>query len=79
MLKEDIATRDAQRVLPVPHVIRGKLVHGLDPGLGQVRLRTAADLGHEHRMAVIDRADDGLQTVLLAITAKKAVYLNNHG
>jgi hypothetical protein len=30
MLKEDLAVRDARRILPVPHVIRGKLVHGLD-------------------------------------------------
>src|SRR3954451_5458899 len=47
----------------------GILIDRLDAGLWQIALRAAADLGHEHRMAVVDGADDGLETVFLAIAA----------
>src|SRR5208337_4911312 len=46
-----------------------ELIDRLDTSLNQIALRTAADLGHEHRMTIIDGADNRLETVFLAIAA----------
>jgi hypothetical protein len=45
------------------------LVHGLDAGLQEIVLRTAANFGHEHRRAVVDSADYGFQAVFVAEAA----------
>ena len=46
-----------------------ELIDRLDTRLDQVGLRAAADLGDEHRMAVVDGADDRLQAFFLAEAA----------
>ena len=49
--------------------LEGVLIDRIDAGLEQIVLRAAADLGDEHRRAVVDRADDRLEAVFLAIAA----------
>src|SRR5208282_98747 len=46
-----------------------ELVDRLDPRLEQIALRASADLRHEHRVAVVDGADDGLEAFFLAVAA----------
>src|SRR5262249_22366951 len=46
-----------------------ELVNRLDARLQQVVLRTAADLRHKHRVAVVDRADDRVERVVLPVAA----------
>src|SRR5579875_3676405 len=47
----------------------GELIDRFDTGLDQIALGAAADLCDKYGVAIIDRTDDRLKTVFLAITA----------
>ena len=48
MLKDDLATKESPRILPVPHVVRGKLLYGLD------QVYHSRDMGVEFATPAID-------------------------